>query len=153
EQAAIDSAVESYLRAQDHLTRNEVAEAGEALASVQSSAELLKAAPGAVGESAGVIAEAFAELPEDLEAQREAFATASDALLVLLTAAPPSAEPSSGGDQAGLFHAYCPMVDEDWLQIGDKVRNPYDPDMLSCGMIKSPVQTHATMHNDGDNDQ
>ncbi len=153
QQAAIDSTIEAYLRAQDHLTRNEVAEAGEALASVQSSAELLKAAPGAVGESAGTIAEAFADLPADLEAQREAFAVASDALLELLTAAPPSSAPSAADDQAGLFHAYCPMVDEDWLQIGEKVRNPYNPNMLSCGIIKSPVQTHATMHNDGDNDQ
>jgi Cu(I)/Ag(I) efflux system membrane fusion protein len=61
----------------------------------------------------------------------------SDALLVISESHP---LPTHEG---GVFHAYCPMVKEHWLQTGEDIRNPYDPGMLRCGTIKGRLDREA----------
>ena len=39
--------------------------------------------------------------------------------------------------QPGYYVMHCPMKNKDWVQISDKVANPYGgPGMTSCGEIK-----------------
>jgi hypothetical protein len=147
-QGALDRAAEAYLQAQHHLTLNEPTEAADALARLRSSVAPLRDETGVVGESTSAIETALTDLPADLEAQREAFGVASDALLALLAVVPPST-----ADEDGFFHAYCPMVDQNWLQVGDAIRNPYDPDMLSCGSIEARIKPRGGLAEEpsGDN--
>ena len=77
-------------------------------------------------------------LHAELEAQRAAFGTVSDAMLAMLAVAPPS-ETGEGK----LFDAFCPMVEQHWLQTGEDIRNPYDPNMLGCGRIEGQVSARA----------
>ena len=137
-QRAIDLAVAAYLEAQHHLTLDEAEGAAEALKKLRGLMFPLGKAGGEVSAQAGVIAEALADVPAELEAQRAAFGTVSDAMLAMLAAAPPS---ETG--EARLFDAYCPMVEQHWLQAGEDIRNPYDPGMLQCGNIEDEIKPLA----------
>lgn len=137
-QRAIDLAVAAYLEAQHHLTLDEAEGAAEALKKLRGLMFPLGKAGGEVSTQAGVIADALADVPAELEAQRAAFGTVSDAMLAMLAVAPPS-ETGEGK----LFDAFCPMVEQHWLQTGEDIRNPYDPNMLGCGRIEGQVSARA----------
>ncbi|MCG6168281.1 hypothetical protein LFX25_10630 [Leptospira sp. FAT2] len=36
-------------------------------------------------------------------------------------------------ESTGMHVFYCPMVKKKWIASGDKIQNPYDPSMKSCG--------------------
>ena|ERR1700682_4767716 len=39
--------------------------------------------------------------------------------------------------QTGYYVAHCPMLNKDWVQISDKIANPYaGKEMATCGEIK-----------------
>lgn len=62
----------------------------------------------------------------DLKAARKAFATLSDEMIKVRNAAK-GERPMIG---------FCPMVDKSWLQEKGEIGNPYDPNMVRCGMLK-----------------
>ncbi|MFN7134805.1 MAG: hypothetical protein ACK4N5_22185, partial [Myxococcales bacterium] len=73
----------------------------------------------------------------DLDAAREAFATASAALEALVRA-------TGTAGVAGLRPASCPMAlggrGAGWLQTGETVANPYfGARMLRCGSLAEPL--------------
>lgn len=39
------------------------------------------------------------------------------------------------GLQSGRNRFYCPMVKKTWVLVGQKIQNPYAPDMRDCGDI------------------
>jgi hypothetical protein len=62
---------------------------------------------------------------KSLEEARNAFAKVSDEAAKL------------AAGQPGYYVMHCPMVKKDWVQISDKVANPYaGKGMISCGEIK-----------------
>ena len=68
---------------------------------------------------------------------REAFSPLSDATIALLKAAPPSDGVAEDG--ATVYVTHCPMVNHDWLQVGDAIRNPYATYMLNCGVLEEAL--------------
>lgn len=130
-QRAVDETIAAYLEAQEHLAKDQFEDASGELIRLREVATPLSRSPDGLGEAARGLVGSLAVVPADAAGQREAFANVSDALLALLAAAPPSA-----GD---LLHFHCPMVGEDWIQIGETARNPYDPEMPTCGKIVGPV--------------
>jgi len=73
----------------------------------------------------------------DLDAQRQALSTFSDALYASVK--------SFGLDQGTLYYQYCPMANEDkgayWLSTIEDIRNPYFGDMmLSCGETRETLE-------------
>ena len=134
-QRSIDGAVGFYLQAQHDLTLDESADAGVALGRLRATVLPLVEAGGEVGAQARALTQALADPSAELTTQRAAFGVASEAMLALLAVAPPSTT-----DEAGLFRAHCPMVNRDWLQVGDEIRNPYDSGMLSCGRIEARIE-------------
>lgn len=135
---ALDSVLAAYLEAQDRLTKDDAAGARESLVRIRSSLPSLATLPGEPGVSAALIQAALKDPAGDLTELRAVFASVSNALLAIAKAVPPSAR------EPGLFHAYCPMVKEHWLQSGQEIRNPYDPGMLRCGTIKGRLDGGAT---------
>jgi RND family efflux transporter MFP subunit len=135
--AALDAVISTYLAAQDSLTRDDGPGASESLRRLESIMGPLVALDGAAGEAAKQIRDAVRGIGDDPEPVRSTFATVSNALIVIASALPP---PSRDG---GVFHAYCPMVKEHWLQTGEDIRNPYDPGMLRCGTIKERLDREA----------
>lgn len=129
-QSALDAALRSYLEAQDRLTQDDAPGAADSLRRVGEDIIPLLSLDGSLGQEAARIRDAVRDFEPQLESLRAAFATVSDALLVIAAALPPSER------ESGLFHAYCPMVKQHWLQTGEQIRNPYDPGMLRCGTIK-----------------
>lgn len=136
-QATLDGVISAYLAAQDSLTRNDAQGAAESLGRLADDADSLVALDGAAGEAARQIQDAARAPGADLESVRSTFATVSNALLVISESLPPPMR------EGGIFHAYCPMVKEHWLQAGEDIRNPYDPGMLSCGTIKGRLDQGA----------
>jgi Cu(I)/Ag(I) efflux system membrane fusion protein len=134
---ALESVIAAYLEVQDRLTKNDAAGAAESFTRIRSNLPALQALPGKPGEAASQVQSAIKEPVGDLAALRTAFASVSDALLVIAEAVPPTTR------EPGVFHAYCPMVKEHWLQTGEEIRNPYDPDMLRCGTIKGRLDREA----------
>lgn len=67
---------------------------------------------------------------DTMEAKRENFVFLSQPLIKLAEAF---------GTSQKLFVNYCPMVEAYWLSEMEQVRNPYMPDMLSCGEVKKII--------------
>ncbi len=72
---------------------------------------------------------------EDVEKQREAFSTISDAITVLVKGKVASGE---------VYQQYCPMAFDFkgayWLSSEKEIRNPYFGDkMLKCGEVKATI--------------
>lgn len=136
-QRALDATLVAYLAAQDSLTKNDETAAFESLRRLSQSLPPLATLSGSPGDAVKHAQSALDSAGPDLEGIRAAFASVSDALLVVAEAVPlPHRE-------GGVFHAYCPMVKEHWLQAGEDIRNPYDPDMLRCGTIKRRLDEEA----------
>jgi hypothetical protein len=91
---------------------------------------------GAVAATLGKDAEALAttakklEAAKDITAARTAFGEVSDALIAY-------AEKTKSELGADVRVAYCPMVNQSWLQKDKEIKNPYyGASMLSCGSFK-----------------
>jgi len=127
---ALDSVIAEYLAAQQQLTQDNGSLAAAALTRLKSSLPPLLMHQGEVGEAARRIDSSIGPVDTNLESLRTRFTTISNAMLTIVAAMPPPIR------ENGLYHAYCPMVKENWLQTGEAIRNPYDPEMLECGTIK-----------------
>lgn len=136
-QMTLATALGAYLAAQDSLTKDDAQGAAESLRHMVENVGPLLALDGAAGDAAEQIRAAARDPGADLASIRSTFASVSNALLVISEALPP---PTTEG---GVFHAYCPMVKEHWLQAGEDIRNPYDPGMLRCGTIKGRLDREA----------
>lgn len=137
-QGAIDEAVGRYLVAQEALAADDAAKSAGALGRVREAVLRLEEASGGAGEHARAIAAAIGDLPSDLEPLREVFGKVSAEMIALVAAAPPSSVADGG-----LYRVHCPMVDKDWLQLGDKVHNPYDSEMPTCGKVEGEIQPRS----------
>jgi protein SCO1/2 len=118
--------VEPYLRIQQALSADTLAGVNEAARTIISEAATL-------GASADSIRSAAREIQQsgDLKSARAAFGRLSDAMITHLKAA-------NGKMSEELHVAYCPMLRKNWLQRGEKIRNPYyGRAMLECGRITS----------------
>lgn len=135
---ALNAVLDAYLMAQEQLTKSDASGAAASLARLNQSLPPLRALGGPVGEAASAIQSAINTPGDDLPAIRASFASVSNALLAMAKDLPPTPR------ESGLFHAYCPMVKEAWLQTGEEIRNPYDPDMLRCGSIKGRLDAEGT---------
>lgn len=71
------------------------------------------------------LAERVAKSP-DIAKARTAFGALSNEMIELRKA--------TKGDRPAV--AYCPMVDQSWLQAKGEIGNPYDTSMKLCGMFK-----------------
>ncbi|MGD9689675.1 MAG: efflux RND transporter periplasmic adaptor subunit [Phycisphaerales bacterium] len=127
---AMTAVLDAYLVAQDQLTKDDAAGAGTSLGRIGQNLPALIALPGPAGNAATQIRDTLKSPGGDLDSLRSSFAAISNALLVIADTVPLSPR------DVGVFHAYCPMVKQHWLQIGEEIRNPYDPGMLRCGSIK-----------------
>jgi membrane fusion protein, copper/silver efflux system len=76
----------------------------------------------------------------DVATRRKALIPAGKLFAELFAAARPS---KTFG--ASLIVLHCPMVEADWLQTDEQVKNFFDLSMTSCGEVKSrlPLDTGA----------
>lgn len=122
----LQAVLEPYFRIQSSLS-------DDTIDGVRADATAVAEAAGALGEPGVPIARAAGALSAaaDLAAARLAFGTLSDAVVTYADAAGTAA-----GD--GVHVMFCPMVDKQWMQKGEAVRNPYyGKSMLACGEKKS----------------
>ena len=99
---------------------------------VKADAAAIANAARAMGDSGAPIAKAAVALEgaADLAAARTAFSQLSDAVITL-------SESTKAQPVDGMQAMFCPMVNKQWLQKGDKVSNPYyGKAMLTCGEKK-----------------
>ena len=123
---ALQSVLDPYFRIQSALS-------DDTTEGVRADATAIATAAGALGQPGAPIARAAGTLAgaPDLAAARLAFGTLSDAVVAYADAAG-----SATGD--GVHVMFCPMVDKQWLQKGEAVRNPYyGKSMLACGEKKA----------------
>lgn len=134
-QAHINTAAQAYLAIQGALTRDAVEGVADALDTLGEAAAQLQQSG---GEKLQPLASAVRDAAEldasDLDAVREGFGPLSDAVIALLSEAPPT---DAVGE--GLFVTHCPMVDKDWLQTTTAIRNPYATSMLECGSVERAI--------------
>jgi hypothetical protein len=98
---------------------------------VKDDAVAIKSAAKSLGEPGAKIVAAADTLSSagDLAAARAAFSALSDAVVAY------SEKTKAAGD--GVHTMFCPMANKQWLQKGEKVRNPYyGKSMLTCGEKK-----------------
>jgi hypothetical protein len=129
---AMRDAASEYLKIQDALSKDTLEHVGHIAQALVRKAKAASSTAGdeeerALADSLAAAGESLAGLTEP-DAVREAFAGLSDAIIEYWR----NYGPGSGIDA---HVAYCPMVDERWLQEGKSIRNPYDPSMLRCGRI------------------
>ena len=142
-QQQIDALASAYLALQDKLTRDDLTGvAGDATVIREAATHLGHLAPPEIRALAEPVARATEVSADGLDAVREAFGPLSDAAIALLKAAPPSARAVPGDETVYVTH--CPMVNQEWLQIGDAVRNPYAPSMLTCGSVELALDKAET---------
>jgi hypothetical protein len=99
---------------------------------VKADAAAIANAARAMGDSGAPIAKAAVALEgaADLAAARTAFGQLSDAVIAL-------SESTKSQPVDGMQAMFCPMVNKQWLQKGNKVSNPYyGKAMLTCGEKK-----------------
>jgi hypothetical protein len=99
---------------------------------VKAPARAIAAAAAAMGKSGEAVAKAAAAMDaaSDLKAAREAFGPLTDAVMA-------AGKAENWKDVDGVKVAYCPMVNQSWLQKEDQIRNPYyGSTMLACGEFK-----------------
>jgi hypothetical protein len=121
--------VAPYLRIQTAL-------ADDALPPAKAEAAKIAAEAAHLGEQAKALGTAAVELgaAADLEKARAAFGRLTDALLKY-------AEATGTSLGAELNVAFCPMVNQSWIQKGRPIVNPYGGKaMRSCGNIVKPVK-------------
>ncbi|HEX2120796.1 MAG TPA: DUF3347 domain-containing protein [Thermoanaerobaculia bacterium] len=87
--------------------------------------DLAAAAREAKSAKVAAAAEKVAKSP-DIAKARAAFGALSDEMIAVRKAAK--------GDRPAV--AYCPMVDQSWLQEKGEIGNPYDTSMKLCGMFQ-----------------
>lgn len=139
ERASVDGLVTAYLALCDRLVADVW---DDALATrLASAADALVEPKLRVHREA--LRKALAAIPAgDLAARRKAFEAVSDAAITLVSVAAPSA--ALGTE---LFVVHCPMVPASWLQVREKIGNPFEgSQMPECGEIERRIPTHREDH-------
>lgn len=132
--ARLDAVYAAYLEIQQALIGDDLQGAVGAAERLASAAAMLGESEGEAGALGLRLSDAARFDASDLEAFRAGFEVVSDLLIERVRDWPPGP-----GVAPAIRHAYCPMVDAAWLQISDKVENPYDPGMLRCGVIRATI--------------
>jgi hypothetical protein len=129
----VNRIVRAYLKTHEALTKGDLAAARKPMPTIMQSGNALhEYRPGMapllseIGTQAGRASDS-----QDLAGFRDAFGRLSPAVIELVKRIPPTAAAAES-----LYAVHCPMVKKDWLQTGKEIRNPYDPNMLSCGVLK-----------------
>lgn len=129
----VNEIVRAYLKTQEALTKGDLPAAKKPMPTIMQSGNALhEHRPGMAPLLSEIGTQAArANDSQDLAGFREAFGRLSPAVIELVKRVPPTVAAAES-----LYAAHCPMVKKDWLQAGKEIRNPYDPDMLSCGVLK-----------------
>ncbi|GAA4807018.1 DUF3347 domain-containing protein [Olivibacter ginsenosidimutans] len=129
--AELNALYPHYLHLQEALVEGDVAQAKEAALLIEEASKLWDGGKG-IQTAAGNILSAT-----DLQKQREAFATLSDALVAQIKAE---------GVASGEFYlAHCPMAANNdganWISPSKNIRNPYFGEkMMTCGSITETIK-------------
>jgi len=126
--ASLKPIVDPYLRIQRELN-------ADSLGDSRNDARRITAEAGKLGAGGAAIEAAAGEFQKaaDLEAARTAFAGLGDAIMIYA-----KESGATIGDQIKV--AYCPMVRKYWLQMGEKIQNPYYGKAMSdCGRINATL--------------
>ena len=121
----LQAVVGSYLEIQAKL-------ASDSIEGIKEPADAMGVAAARMGEPGAAIVTAAKAVggASDLTSARAAFGPLSDAVI-----AAAKAEGFTGLD--GVKIAFCPMVNQSWLQKDEQIRNPYyGSGMLTCGEFK-----------------
>ncbi|MFA7343090.1 MAG: DUF3347 domain-containing protein [Terrimicrobiaceae bacterium] len=120
----LQSALDQYIKIQTALASDSLKGIPEAASAI---AESAKSHPGVFPDGLASQAAALAKAG-DLQSARAAFKPLSVTLIKAL-----SAQKEKTGKY---FAATCPMAGAAWIQVGEKIANPYfGADMLTCGSI------------------
>lgn len=138
-QQRVDSVLTAYLAVADALLHDKDDDDGWARLSTTVQA-LHDDAPPDLHELLHGLPKAVPAESADVAARRKALIPAGKLFAELFAAARPS---KTFG--ASLFVMHCPMVEADWLQTDEQVKNFFDLSMTSCGEVKSrlPLDTGA----------
>lgn len=119
-----------YVHLTTALTKGDVAEAKIASNAIEIGAKEI--------EGAGIVAANASTImaTSDLEAQRTAYATLSNAFIALIK--------KSGVSSGELYIDFCPMAINDkgafWLSANKEIKNPYlGEEMMTCGEVKETL--------------
>ncbi len=129
--ARLGTAYQHYLQLKDALVASKSEEAKKG------ASELQKSLTEVTGSSAAIEAASAIAASADLQEQRKAFSTLSNAMTTLVR----------GGKltDGKLYLEYCPMANGNtgayWLSNEKEIRNPYFGDMmLKCGSVKETIE-------------
>lgn len=136
-QEQIDALSKAYLALTSMLTQDKVEGANDQLTAISKAGKTLSEAKEAqVKAVAEKIAKATPQKAGDIEAVRQSLKGLSDAVIELMHLAPPSKMVA-----ATVYQAYCPHAKASWLQLSDKIANPYyGSEMLGCGKVTKKIQ-------------
>lgn len=127
----LNAVYQHYVHLRTALTNGDVAEAKVASNAIEVGAQKMQGG-GSISATAAKITAA-----PDIEAQRTAFSTMSNAMIDLVK--------KSGLNSGELYVEFCPMAFDDkggyWLSSEKEIRNPYFGDkMLECGEVKETIK-------------
>lgn len=135
-QQDVDTLTKAYVALTALLAQDKTQGAADQLQIIRkASAGLASAKEAPVKAAAEKIAKAAPQHADNIEHVRHALKDLSAAVIELTKAAAPG---KAAG--AGINEAYCPHAKASWLQVGDKIANPYyGSEMLGCGKITRKV--------------
>lgn len=137
--AAANSVVGQYLGVQRALSRDDVAGAVSAAATLAATCSQLAgaASPEDAATLQKLAADAQALTGADIAAVRKGFGTLSTDLIAWGAVAAPNVAATGSAGGLRIAKAYCPMADASWLQTEPTVSNPYyGASMLTCGSFQ-----------------
>ncbi|MBI1369759.1 MAG: DUF3347 domain-containing protein [Planctomycetes bacterium] len=142
-QESVDKLVAAYLALSDLLANDKFDGSEKQLSIIHHTAHDLSDAD---QEKVAAIAEKIAKVAhgkaEDIKAMRASFKAMSPDVVELAHLMPPSAKVAPE-----IRQAYCPMAKAPWLQLGEKVTNPYfGSEMLRCGKITETLKPKDEHH-------
>lgn len=136
-QEQIDALNKAYLALSAMLAEDKIQGAGDQFVAIrQATKALSEAKEAAVKPLAEKVAKATPQMADDLEGARSAFKGLSEAVIELSQVAPPSKKVA-----AVVYQVNCPHAKASWLQLGEKIANPYfGSEMLRCGKVTQKIQ-------------
>jgi Cu(I)/Ag(I) efflux system membrane fusion protein len=135
--AGVDEIVERYLAIADQLGRTQESDTPVDVRPFVDAVRALSTKSAGDARVRAVLTAAEPLAGANLDTQRNLFKAASDALLDLLAAVPPS-EQAGGGK---LYVVKCPMAPGRWLQRDPGVKNPYYAEIMKeCGEVVGPLR-------------
>lgn len=127
----LNAVYQHYVHLTTALTNSDVAEAKIAGNAIEAGAKVVPGAEAVVSNAAKITT------ASNIEVQRTAYASLSDAFIALVK--------RSGLNAGELYVDFCPMAMNDkgafWISPNTAIRNPYFGDkMLTCGEVKDTIK-------------